>query len=104
LASDDIEQLSRALRKLRAINALTAVGFVGRKIGELFQEAAALIFIFVPLELWDKTRMTHNVLVERTLAGTAIFFTVGLLFHFGSVKAYRYKKDLEGVNGNTPGN
>ena len=92
--STETEELSRSLRKLRAINTLAVVGFIAHQLGELFQEVAALVFIFVPLELWDKRG--HDGLIKWTLLGTLAAFCTGLLFRGMSVAAHRLKKDLEG--------
>lgn len=96
--SSDTEELSKSLRRLRAVTILTLLGFVSHQIGELFQEVAALVFIFVPLELWDKRG--HDGLIKWTLFGTLLSFITGVLFRGASAAIYRLKKDLEGHYGN----
>ncbi len=94
---NDTDELSSSLRKLRAVRTLIIAGRIAFQLGELFQETASLVFVFVPLELWDKRG--HGNLIEWTLLGTFLSFCVGLGFRGISAFAFRFKEDLEGKRG-----
>jgi hypothetical protein len=70
-------------------------------VGDTLREIAALIFIFVPLELWRDQSLQHLTLIEYASGFTAAFFVAGAFAEYVSAIAYRFKKDLEGShNGN----
>ena len=89
--------------KIWFIDLLKFVTITAHMMGEFFREIAALIFIFVPLELWRGTgdqKQTellswHGTLLEATLAATLVSLAVGFGFEYLAVIANRIKKDVE---------
>jgi hypothetical protein len=108
LASDAEEIVGKNDWKIRAIDGLKFVSLTSHMIGEFFRDIAALIFIFVPLELWVRSTdphlqdqvPTHAALLEYAIIATLVSLVVGFGFEYLSVIANRFKKDLEVNNGN----
>ena len=94
--ADEKAFFSRNAQKLFAILVLTWAGCTFKMIGETLREIAALIFIFVPLELWRDQSLQHASLIEYAAGGSAMFFIVGVCSEYISGTAYRFKRDLEG--------
>lgn len=80
------------------IRLVTAAGFLADRLADLLLEAAALLLVFVPLELWDK-RTDHAKLIIEMLYLTLAAFSGGITFRLLGRAAYRVKDDLEGKGG-----
>ncbi len=64
--------------------------------GDTLREIAALVFIFVPLELWRDQDFQHLKLMEFAGLFSAVCFIAGLCAGYASDVFFRFKKDLEG--------
>lgn len=87
---------TRERQKLIAILWLIWAGRTAEMTGDTLREIAALIFIFVPLELWRDQNFQHLRLMEFTALWSGVAFVVGLLGGYASDLFFRLKKDLEG--------
>jgi hypothetical protein len=68
--------------------------------GDFCREAAVLLVVFVPLELWRPqpgSPMQGNWLGLGV--AIALLFGIGVILEFGSHLALRFKRDLEGPHG-----
>lgn len=69
-------------------------------VGEFFREAAVLLTIFVPLEIWkSKNGILDIGLLWHVGEGCLVIFFVGLCAEFFALGANRIKRDLEVANG-----
>lgn len=108
MANDTEELIGKNDWKIRAIDSLKFVSLTAHMIGEFFRDIAALIFIFVPLELWVRSTdphvqgqvPSHAALLEYSIIATIVSLVIGFGFEYLSVIANRFKKDLEVNNGN----
>ena len=100
--ANDIEELEGPNAwKIRGIDALKFVALTSDMIGSFFREVGALVFIFVPLELWDKQQVpAHSALIQYTVVATFVCLTFGFGFAYLAAIANRFKKDMEGNSGN----
>ena len=79
---------------------LVAIASVAKMFGEFCREAAVLLVVFIPLDLW---RPLPGAPMQGNWwgLGTAItvLFCGGVIMEFVSITALRFKRDLEGANG-----
>ena len=81
---------------------LAALGACLRMVGEFAREAAVLLIIFVPLELWKPAfGGPHSDYWGFLLSGTALLLTFGVLLELLAMAALRLKRDLEGTDNAT---
>jgi hypothetical protein len=78
-----------------ALFLLVWIGITSRMVGEFLRECAALVVIFVPLELWKEPHGLNSDLVWHVGEASAAAFVFGLVFEYVSVIAIRVKGDLE---------
>jgi hypothetical protein len=78
------------------IYTLAIVGATSHMLGEFFREAAVLLVIFVPLELWKPSSGYFNASnMIHVAEGTVVLLIVGIALEFLSILAHRIKRDLE---------
>jgi len=63
-------------------------------LGEFFRDAAVLLVIFVPLELW-KPGTALGVGWLQLILGTVVLLGVGMIFEYVAIAAFRIKCDLQ---------
>lgn len=69
-------------------------------VGEFFREAAVLLVIFVPLELWKSQSGQVNFNLMMHVGGVSLIILVfGIFLEWGSLLATRIKRDLEASYG-----
>ena len=81
-----------------SVYGVLAIGYLAHKIADLSLECAALLAIFVPLELWDR-RPDHGALLQEAARLTGYAFALGIAAQIVGIFAYRIKDDLEGKRG-----
>jgi len=80
---------------------LAALGAGAEMLGDALRELAALVVVFVPLELW-KTQQGNDFhdLMRSTIEAAVSLFLLGMFSKYVSMSLYRMKRDLEGKDGN----
>ena len=90
---------SEAFRS-RAVLCLIAIGAIAKMVGEFCREAAVLLVVFVPLELW---RPIPGSPLQGNWWGlataTVSLLGIGMFLEGVALLAHRFKRDLEGNHG-----
>lgn len=72
------------------------MGSTARMLGEFFREAAVLLVIFVPLELWKPSSGAFNSgAMWHAAEGSLLLLGIGIFLEFAALFAHRIKRDLE---------
>jgi hypothetical protein len=96
-----ISQRKRVEKQLGAAMVLVAVAEIARMVGDSCREGAVLVLVFVPLEYWKVGGAGgpfggNWVFLLETVA---VAYAIGLIGQGVSLLAYRWKRNLEGVDG-----
>lgn len=93
---------TRDRQKMLVVLVLLWAGHTAEMVGDTLREIAALIFIFVPLELWRDQSFQHLKLMEFAGLFSGAFFVIGVGGGYVALIFYRLKKDLEGPRETRP--
>lgn len=83
---------------------LVVLASLSGKLGEFSREAAVLLLVFVPLELWKP--QGNDPFTGQwwlLLTGTAVLLAFGMLLELIAIALLRVKKNMEGHNGTNSG-
>jgi hypothetical protein len=80
---------------------LAAAGACLRMVGEFAREAAVLLLIFVPLEIWKPQLGAPFGSWGFLLSGVALLLVFGMALELLAMGAFRLKRNLEGTDDGT---